>query len=358
MKMKKLILVGLFVLMSATGLMTQYLDVGDDSTKIQIASKKKIIYNGNPVVGEAWSHDGEWFLGGSKEGWLIMDKNGNFLQKIPRRFNFHQTTIFPDNKRIFYYFWIGKKHYYAIYNLETKQETLLSIDPLKEHFRDISPQGEILFVRELVISHKIKYEFVLFNPESGTKHELGTISGLDIYSEFGDFRFINDNLLLLLVRDQNEARLKKYDFSKQKLINIADHEFYFPTFKRLHDGRDIAMTVAFDAVCLYGTNGKLLGKFTAHFDRGGPDNFGRIHDLIPGGDTSDLALAPNGKLILVRMYDISDESGNPTDEVYLYNLQGKYVRFELPYPFGQMLWSPQGDRMLNGDLILLLRKTK
>ena len=73
-KTKEMTFAVLILLMAASGLFAQYLDVGDDPTKIEIASTKNIIYNGKPVGGYAWSHDGEWFLGANNDGGYIMDK--------------------------------------------------------------------------------------------------------------------------------------------------------------------------------------------------------------------------------------------------------------------------------------------
>ncbi len=162
MKMKWLSFSVFILFLALTGLLAQYFDVGDDPAKIEIASTKNIIYNGKPVGGYAWSHDGEWFLGANNDGGYIMDKNGNFLQKLPRKFNYGQVTLFSDNKRIFYGFWENKKDYYAIYNRETKQETILSIDPPKEHFIDVSPQGDILLMQIIVVARKITYSFFSF----------------------------------------------------------------------------------------------------------------------------------------------------------------------------------------------------
>ena len=181
MKRDKVLAMLVIFLGSAVGnLFAQYLDVGDDPAKIEIASTKNIIYNGKPIGGYAWSHDGEWFLGANNDGGYIMDKNGIFLQKLPRKFNYGQATLFSDNKRIFYDFWENKKHYYAIYDLETKQETVLQIDPLKEHFIDVSPQGDILFMQIIVVARKSSYSFFSFNPENGSRQDLGMIGDRDL----------------------------------------------------------------------------------------------------------------------------------------------------------------------------------
>lgn len=347
----------LFLGTAVGNLFAQYLDVGDDPAKIQIASKKKIMYNGNPVEGYAWSHDGEWFLGGSKEGWLIMDKNGNFVQKLPRRFNFDQTTIFPDNKRIFCYFWEGKKHYYAIYDLQAKQETILSVDPQKEQFIDVSPQGDILLKHIIVVARKSRYRFVSLTPKTGIRQELGTIDVKAIVSiEHGSHRYLNNEKTLLWILEDS-FKLIKYNFLTGQFVAITPSGIGVPKYLCLHDGRQVfAVSNGWDTVYLYEDSGTVLGKFRAFFDRGGPRANGHCADLIPGDSKSDWALAPNGKLIFLRMAESGDETGNSTDEVYLYNFQGKFVRFKLPYPLGQMKWSPQGDRMLNGDLIVYLRK--
>ena len=228
-KIKIMVMLVLFLGTAVGNLFAQYLDVGDDPEKIQIASTKNITYNGNPVGGYAWSYDGEWFLGANNDGGYIMDKNGAFLQKLPKKFNYGQATVFSDNKRIFYNFWENNKRYYAIYNIQTKQETVLSIDPQKERFIDISTEGEILFMQVIVVSRKSTYKFVSVNPETNSRQELGVISGVSIYNEFGNFLYLDKNNLLLLVSDKG-ARLKKYDFNLNKFFNIVDHKVYSPTF--------------------------------------------------------------------------------------------------------------------------------
>jgi hypothetical protein len=356
-KTKIMVILGLFLGVAVGNLFAQYLDVGDDPAKIEIASTKNIIYNGKPIGGYAWSYDGEWFLGANNDGGYIMDKNGAFLQKLPRKFNYDEVTIFFDSKRIFYEFEdsVTRKDYYTIYNLQTKQETLLPIDSQKEQFIDISPLGEILFVQEIVVSRKITYKFVSFNPESGSRQELGVISGVSIYNEFGIFRYFDRNNLLLLVSD-NGAKLKKYDFSTNKFLTIITFNCYTPFYLKLHDSRNVIATTFDDLVFLFETSGALLWKFSALFDRGEPDQYGNDPDLIPGDNNSDRALAPNGKLILIRMAKRSDESASSTEEIYMFNLKGNSVRFSMPYPFSSTKWSSQGDRMLNGDLIVYLRK--
>ena len=355
-RVKVLAILVLFLGTAVGNLFAQYLDVEDDPAKIQIASKKKPMYNGKPVGGYAWSHDGEWFLGANNDGGYIMDKNGIFLQKLPRKFNYYQVTIFYDNKRIFYDFDENKKTYYAIYNLKTKQETILAIDPLQESFIDVSPQGEILFVQEIVVSKKITYKFFSFNPELESRQELGIISGVSIYNKFGNFCYLDKNNLLLLVSEKG-ARLKKYDFNTNKFTNIATNKVHSLVFDRLHDGRHVVATIVSDAIFLYELSGALLGKFQAFFDRGGSDEYGIDHDLIPGRHALDRALAPNGKMILIRMAESDNQSGSSSEEIYLFNLKGKSVRFLMPYPMFSFKWSPQGDRMLNGDLIVFLKKS-
>ncbi|MCJ7524780.1 MAG: hypothetical protein MUP71_06095 [Candidatus Aminicenantes bacterium] len=355
-KIRTMVVLGLFLGISVGNLFAQYLDVGDDPGKIEIASTKNIIYNSKPVGGYAWSHDGEWFLGANNDGGYIMDKNGAFLQKLPRKFNYGQATLFSDNKRIFYDFWENKKHYYAIYDLQTKQETVLQIDPLKEHFIDISPQGDILFMQIIVVARKISYSFFSFIPENGSRQELGVISGDRIYySNFRNFRYLDINNLLLLVSD-NGAKLKKYDFSVKKFINITSFELSSPTYSRLHDSRHVVVVSFWDMVYLYEASGALLGKFRAFFDRGGPDKHGINPDLIPGEEASNRTLAPNGNLILLRMARSGGEGDNQSNEVYLFNFKEKSVRFPMPYHSSSTEWSPKGDRMLNGDLIVYLRK--
>jgi hypothetical protein len=340
-------------------LFAQYLEVGDDPAKIEIANTKNIIYNGKPVGGYAWSYNGEWFLGANNDGGYIMDKNGAFLQKLPRKFNYGQVTLFSDNKRIFYNFWENKKYYYAIYNLETKQETVLSIDPQKEHFIDISPQGDILFMQIIVVARKSNYSFFSFNPENGSRQELGVISGVGIidYIDFGNSRYLdNEKLLLIILEKNNGAKLNRYNFSTKKLSNITQFEVSSLTYSRLHDNRYVAVTSFFDMVYLYEVGGTLQGKFRAFFDRGGINKNGINPDLIPGEDASNRALAPNGNLILLHMARSDAEGDNQSNEVYLFNFKGKSVQFSIPYPTSSTEWSPQGDRMLNGDLIVYLRK--
>ncbi|MCJ7483772.1 MAG: hypothetical protein MUO31_12515 [Thermodesulfovibrionales bacterium] len=353
-RVKVLAMLVLFLGTAVCNLFAQYLDVGDDPEKIEIASTKNIIYNGKSVGGYAWSHDGEWFLGANNDGGYIMDKNGAFLQKLPRKFNYGQATIFSDNKRIFYGFQENIKHYYAIYNLETKQEKVLSIDPLKEHFIDVSPQGDILFMQIIVVARKSNYSFFSFNPENGSRQDLGIIEARLSY-EYGNNRYLNKYNLLLSVSDSG-YKIKKYNFIEKKLAIITSHRTSSPTYSRLHDGRYVVVVTFWDTVYLYEAGGALQGKFQAFFDRGGPDKHGINPDLIPGYFSSDRALAPNGKLILLRMARIGGEGDNQTNEVYLFNLKGKSIKFSTPYPFSSTEWSPQGDRMLNGDLIVYLRK--
>ncbi len=327
------VLVALFLGAAADNLLAQYLDVGDDPAKIEIASTKNIIYNGKPVGGYAWSHDGEWYLGGSKEGWLIMDKDGNFLQKLPRKFNFDQTTIFPDNKRIFYYFWEGKKHFYAIYDLQAKQEIILSVDPQKEQFIDVSPQGDILLKQIIVVARKSRYRFVSLTPKTGIRQELGTIDVKAIVSfEHGAHRYLNKEKTLLWILEDS-FKLIRYNFLTGQFVAITPSGIGVPKYLCLHDGRQVfAVSNGWDTVYLYEDNGTVLGNFRAFIDRGGPKPNGDCADLIPGEDKSDWALAPNGKLIFLRMAESGDQTGNSTDEVYLFNFQGKYVRFAIPYP--------------------------
>jgi hypothetical protein len=358
-KIKILVLLVLFLGTAVSSLFAQYLDVGDDPTKIEIASTKNIVHNGKPVGGYAWSHDGEWFLGANNDGGYIMDKNGVFLQKLPRKFNYYQVTIFSDNKRIFYEFEdsVTSKDHYTIYNLQTKQETVLPIDSQKEHFLDISPQGEILFMQVVVVSRKNTYKFISFNTETGSRQELGVISGVRIYYvDFGNFRYLDKKNLILLVSDK-DAELEKYDFTTNKFSNITTFEISKPSYSRLRDGRYVIATTSDDLVYLFEVNGTLLGKFSALFDRGEPDEYGINPDLIPGYDISDRALAPNGKLILLHMERRSGEGDNQSEEVYLFNFKGKSVRFSIPYPFFSSLWNSQGDRLLNGDLIVFLKKS-
>jgi hypothetical protein len=352
---KALIMLGLFFGIASGNLLAQYLDVGDDPEKIEVASTKKIIYNGKPVGGYAWSHDGEWFLGANNDGGYIMDKNGDFLQRLPRKFDYDHAVIFYDNNRIFYDFRENNKRYYAIYNIQIKQETVLSIDPQKERFIDISPEGEILLMELIVVSRKITYKFVTVNPETNSRQELGVISGVNIYNEFGDYRYLDRNSLLLLVSD-NGAKLKKYNFLTRKLFTIANFDCSKPSYLKLRDGRNVIVETFDDSVYLFEAGGNLLWKFSAIFDRGEPDQFGNNPDLIPGEDESDRALAPNGKLILIRMAKISDESANSSQEIYLFNISGKNIRFSIPIPMFSMKWSPLGDRLMNGNLLVFLRK--
>ncbi|MCX6556064.1 MAG: hypothetical protein NTW95_01300 [Candidatus Aminicenantes bacterium] len=351
---KIIVMLVLFLGMAVGNLFAQYLDVGDDPTKIEIASTKNINYNGKPVGGYVWSYDGEWFLGANNDGGYIMDKNGAFLQKLPRKFNYGQATLFSDNKRIFYNFWENKKYYYAIYNLETKQETVLSLDPQKEHFIDVSPQGDILFMQIIVVARKSSYSFFSYNPVNGSRQDLGIIEARLSY-EYGNNRFLDKENLLLMISDSG-YKLKKCDFSTKKLSNITSFEVNSPTYLQLHDGRQVVVTTFGDMAYLYEAGGALFGKFRAFFDRGGPNQLGNNNDLIPGGNRFNRELAPNGKLILLTMEKAGDETGNPTDEVYLFNFQGKNIRFAIPYPNSSTEWSPLGDRMLNGDLIVYLRK--
>lgn len=352
---KVLFMLGLFLGIAVGNLFAQYLDVGDDPKKIEIASTKNIIYNGKPVGGYAWSHDGEWFLGANNDGGYIMDKNGDFLQKLPRKINYDHAGIFYDNKRIFYDFRENNKRYYAIYNIQIKQETVLSIDPQKERYIDISPEGEILFMQVIVVSRKISYKFHTVNPETNLKQDLGGVSGVSIYNEFGNFHFLDKNNLLLLV-SENGAKLKKYDFVTSKFINITPFEIGEPSFSRLRDGRHVITTIFDDSVYLFDAGGALLGKFSAFFDRGGQDQYGNDPSLIPGDNDSDRSLAPNGKMILIRMAKRSDESANSSLEIYLFNINGENTRFSMPIPMFSMKWSPQGDRLLNGNLLVYMRK--
>lgn len=244
-----------------------------------------------------------------------------------------------------------------MYSLKTRKETVLPIDPSKELFVDISLQGEILFFEIVKIAKKVNYSFFLYDPENGSRTDLGMTDQRVCYED-GDNRFLNKENFLVTIHE-NGFFIKKYNFTTKKYSAITLTRASQPFYMQLYDGRQVvAVTDDSDAIYLYDDSGKLLGKFRAFFDRGGPDQFGNNRDLIPSSNSSERELAPNGKLILVRMDEAGDESGNSTDEVYLYNFKGKYVRFELPYPLGQMLWSPQGDRMLNGDLIVYLRKTK
>ncbi len=229
--MKKTIITILVILFLGTAvgnLFAQYLDVGDDPAKIEIASTKNIIYNGKPVGGYAWSHDGEWFLGANNDGGYIMDKNGNFLQKLPRKFNYYQVTIFSDSKRIFYEFEDinSKKDYYAIYNLQTKQETVLTIDPQNERFIDVSPQGDILFMQIIVVARKSKYSFISYNPENGSRQDLGIIE-VNLSYQYGDNRYLDKRNFLLIISDSG-FKIKKYDFYKNEslislLLKLVNH---------------------------------------------------------------------------------------------------------------------------------------
>ncbi len=346
----------LFISITTFNLNAQYLEVGDDPTKIEIAMTKQITYNGKSVSGYAWSHDGEWFLGANNDGGYIMDKNGIFLQNLPKKFNYSQAIIFYDNKRIFYGYQENNKRFYAIYNLETKLEKVLSIDPLKEFFMDISPQGEILTMQILAVARKSNYSFFAYNPENGSRQELGVISGDRIYySNHENFCYLDNKNLLLLVSD-NGAKLKKYDFLAKKFVSITSFALSSPTYLRLHDGRYIIVAIFWDTVYLYESGGALLGKFRAFFDRGGPKLNGDCADLIPGYNNFDRALAPNGKLLFLRMTKSGDQSGNSTNEIYLFNIKGQSVQFNLVNPKSSMKWSPQGDRILNGDMIVYLHK--
>ncbi len=354
MKMKRLSFSVFILFLAWTGLLAQYFDVGDDPAKIEIASTQNITYNGKPVGGYAWSHDGEWFLGANNDGGYIMDKNGIFLQKLPRKFNYYQVTLFSDNKRIFYELWENKKHYYAIYNLLTKQETVLAIDPQKEHFIDVSPQGNILFMKIIVVARKSNYSFFIFNPENGSRKELGVINA-DLDYEYGKNRYLDREKNFLRVSDSG-FKIKKYNFIERKLVNITSNRVSAPTYSQLQDGRHVVVVSSRDMVYLYDVGGTLLGTFRAFFDRGGQDKYGINLNLIPGYDASDRALAPNGNMILLQMDRIGGEGDNRSDEVYLFNLKGKSVRFPMPCPIFSFKWSPQGDRMLNGDLIVFLRR--
>jgi hypothetical protein len=356
-KIKVLVMLSLFLGTAVCNLFAQYLDVGDDPEKIQITSTKNVTYNGNPVGGYAWSYDGEWFLGANNDGNYVMDKNGVFLQKLPRKINYYQAKILYDNKRIFYDFYENKKRIYAIYNIQTAKETVLAIDSQKEHFLNISPFNDILLMQVVVVAKKSTYKFVSLDPNTGIRQDLGFIRGVRIYySNSNNFYFIDKKNLLLLVSD-NGATLKNYDFTVNKLSNITNFAISEPSYSLLHDGRHVVVATFDEKVCLFDTKGALLGKFNALFDRGEPDIYGINPDLIPGHSKNDLALAPNGKIIMIRMKRRGGDGENQSDEVYLFNFQGKNVRFIIPYPFFASIWNPQGDRLLNGDLIVFLKKT-
>ncbi|MCX6557345.1 MAG: hypothetical protein NTW95_07965, partial [Candidatus Aminicenantes bacterium] len=128
-------------------------------------------------------------MGANKDGWYIMDKNGTFMQKLPRKSFYVRDWIFPDNKRIFYTFWENKKDHFAMYSLKTRKETVLPIDPSKELFVDISLQGEILFFEIVKIAKKVNYSFFLYDPENGSRTDLGMTDQRVCYED-GDNRFL------------------------------------------------------------------------------------------------------------------------------------------------------------------------
>jgi len=349
--MKKIVglLLGLLVIAGLSGrLSAEYLDVGDDPERLQIASTVQIAV---PVDYEfkGWSPDGEFFAfarsmnytakGGldisKPDRTVIYSKAGQAVKTIDGALVFWM----PDSNSVLVTETIRNLY---LYNLKTNSKKMIYIffDEPDEIKCLIPETGELIYRK----SHDInKYNFNTDKSELIYKSQ--NLTGFNIQS------ITKDDLILICRKLENDGYdyLYKYNIPTKKLSKFFPEPILSDVY--LFRTRTNKLIIYFDGnVCKYfiDEKGNTIFKFSSAVFKTPK----RYEEFSTYANIDYLSFAPNGRIFASTVGKFDDEvSSILSSDIYLINQSGKMKRLtDTPDKKELVLgWSPQGNKLIYCD---------
>ena len=341
-KIKVLVLVGLVF---GIGLYAEFVDLGSDPTKIEIAEIKDVaIENGYEF--SAWSPDGNYFaVSNSNNQKTIIYKNDGILFK---RFNGVIKSWSQDSKKILCTdAKISKTHIYDILTGAQKDLDYFSYERCISFYKDNNYL--IYFARKN--SNGLKYADIKIR-NIGTTEEtklFSTQASSSTKVNFDMKYFSDDKMFYTKYEYPNSGRPERYlyklDLTKGREEKIK-MDYYSRDFIQINNSKLIFITSDGKGINYYlDENLKLIGKLAYDIN----DVFlNKGKEFVPGETivSIDENIVPNGKLVILTKgtYDYHE---NPVYEfLYIYDFKGNSKKLNVPKPVHLLGIAPNGYQVL------------
>jgi hypothetical protein len=346
MKMIKLIMgVILAFLFFGIGVYAEFVDLGSDPTKIEIAEIKNVAIESGYVY-FAWSPDGNYFaISNSKNKKTIIYKNDGTLFK---KFNGVIKSWSQDSKKILCVdAKIGKNHIYDILTGAQKDLDYYSYERCMSFYKDNNYL--VYFTRK--ISNGLKYadikirninttvETILFSTQASSNSELNF-----------DMKYFSDDKIFY-TKDEfpNSGRPKRYLY-KLDLIKGTEEKiklnYSIHGFIQINSSKIIFITSDVKGIFYFlDENLQLVGKIAYDID----DVFLNKGKEFVTGETIvliDRNIVPNGKMVILTKGTYDYHEMPVYEFLYIYDFKGNSKKLNVPKPVHLLGIAPNGYQVL------------
>jgi hypothetical protein len=335
----------LALLVFGIGVYAEYVDLGSDPTKLEIAEIKDVkIESGYKYF--AWSPDGNYFaVSNSKIIRTIIYKNDGTMFK---EFNGVIRSWSKDSKKIYCIdAKIGKNHIYEILTGVQKDLDYFSYERCMSFYKDNNYL--VYFTRK--ISNGLKYADIKIRNINTTAEKILFSTQASSNSELNfDMKYFSDeNIFYTKDEFQNSGRPKRYLY-KLDLIKGTEEKiklnYSIHGFIQLDNSKIIFITSDVKGICYFlDENFQLVGKIAYDID----DVFlNKGKEFVPGETRVliDRNIIPNGKMVILTKGTYDYHEMPIYEFLYIYDFKGNSKKLNVPKPVHLLGIAPNGYQVL------------
>ncbi len=346
MKTIKLVLSSIFVLLVfGIGLDAEFVDLGSDPTKIEIAEIKDVaIENGYEY--SDWAPDGNYFaVSNSKNKKTIIYKNDGTLFK---RFNGVIRSWSQDSKKIYCIdAKISKNHIFDIVTGAQIDLDFISYENCISFYKDNNYL--IYFTRKN--SNGLKYADIKIKNIDTTEETKKFSTRASSNSELNqNMKYFSDDKIFYTKNEfPNSGRPKRYLFKLDLIKGTEDKiklNYSIHGFIQIHNSKIIFITSDVKGICYYlDENLQLVGKIAYDID----DVFlNKGKEFVPRETivSLDENIVPNGKMVILTKGTYDYHEMPIYEFLYIYDFKGNSKKLNVPKPVHLLGISPNGYQIL------------